>query len=252
MNNKKQLHFAALLTLPVMILLWEVVSRLFFNKNIFPPPTIVFLAFIEMMKSGELINDTLISLFRAFVGFAISAVAGILCGVLTGRVLILRKTLGQVIELIRPIPAIAFLPLFILWFGIGEESKILLIAYGCFFPIWINTHVGVSNVEKTYIWAAKSLGADKKSLLIDVIIPSATPFILTGLRTSIGIAFILLVVAEMAGAFAGLGFRISISHLVFRTDKMLVGIIMLGVLGAASHKLFIKFANKVVPWYETK
>ena len=250
--GSKKLHLTTLLTILVMLLFWEVLSTLTFNKNIFPPPTRVFLAFLEMLKNGELINDVLISMFRVVIGFTISAVAGILCGILTGSVLILRKTLGQIIELIRPIPAIAFLPLFILWFGIGEESKILLIAYGSFFPIWVNTHVGVADVEKTYIWAAKSLGADKKSILLNVVIPYAIPFILTGLRISIGIAFILLVVAEMAGAFSGLGFRISISHLVFRVDKMFVGVIMLGVLGAASNKLFIKFSNKMVPWYETK
>jgi len=253
MVSKKIYLFAHIFTIPIFLVIWELISELgYVNQILFPPPSSIFIAFIEMIKSGELVSDLSISLMRIFVGFLIGAFLGLIFGILTGRIEIIRYTLGQIIEIIRPIPAIAFLPVVILWFGVGELSKILLIAFGSFFPIWINAHDGVNSVEKSYIWAAKSLGAKSKTLLLEVILPAASPFIITGLRIGIGSAFTLLIVAEMAGAFAGIGFRIDVSHLVFRIDKMFVGIIILGILGTLTHKLFIFLARKVTPWYDTK
>ena len=253
MVHKKQICLkATLLTIPVMSILWEISSRTIFDENLFPPPSLVLFAFIQMIRNGELIRDISVSLLRALIGFAMSAILGIICGILTANFAVMRKTLGQIIELLRPVPAIAFLPLFVLWLGIGELSKIIIIAYGCFFPVWISTHIGIMDVEKSYIWAARSLGAKSNNIFGEIILPAAAPFILIGLRTSIGAAFILLIVAEMAGAFSGLGYRISVSHLAFRADKMLAAMIALGIFGALAHKMFIILSNKVTPWYETK
>ena len=252
MITKNKIYlFATIITIPLALIFWQILSSSnLINKTLFPSPVYVFLALVEMIKNGELIRDITISLIRIFSGFLIGSFLGIILGIMTGRILIVNKTIGQIIEIIRPIPAIAFLPLVILWFGVGEFSKILLIAFGSFFPVWINTHDGVGYVEKSYIWTAKSLGAKNFDILKEVVIPSATPFIISGLRIGIGSAFTLLVVAEMAGAFAGVGFRIDVSHLVFRTDKMLAGIVVLGILGAFFHKMFMILARKVAPWYE--
>ncbi len=242
-----------ILTVPIFLFCWEVISRSgLFNINLFPPPSTVLQAFITMLMSGELIRDILVSLQRVFVGFAIGSFLGIFLGILTGRIKLLERTLGQLIQLFRPIPAIAFVPLAIVWFGLGESSKYFLITWGVFFPMWMNTYLGVSNVDVTLIWAAKSLGATDRKILYEVVLPYAVPFIIAGARVGIAIAFICLVAAEMAGAFGGIGYRISASHLVFRVDKMMVGLAMLAILGAGADALFSKLAARIIPWYEVR
>jgi NitT/TauT family transport system permease protein/sulfonate transport system permease protein len=152
-------------------------------------------------------------------------------------------------QLFRSIPAIAFVPLAIIWFGLGEQSILFLISFGVFFPVWINTLMGVKNVKPVYIRAAESLGVTREQLLRRVIFPAALPFIITGLRISVAIAYIMLAAAEMAGARVGLGQLIQESYLVFRTDRMLVGIVMLGVLGLISDRLFMATVRRMFPWY---
>jgi len=202
-----------------------------------------------MIKSGELLSDILISVQRALIGFFIGSITGILVGILTGRIKVLKQTIGQLIQLFRPIPSIAFVPLAIIWFGLGESSKYFLIFWGVFFPVWVNTHIGVTNIETRLIWAAKSLGTGDKKILYEIILPASTPFIIAGTRIGIGVAFVCLVAAEMAGAFGGIGFRIEVSHMVFRVDKMMAGIVTLGVLGATADWLFVKVINKFLPWH---
>jgi ABC-type nitrate/sulfonate/bicarbonate transport system permease component len=238
------------ITIPVFLLFWEMFCRLeIFNIHLFPPPSRVFVTFFLMLKSGEMVIDIGMSLQRAIIGYIFGSLLGMIAGILTGRIKMFRITIGQIIQLFRPIPSIAFVPLAILWFGLGEMSKYFLVFWGVFFPVWINTHLGVLDVEKTYIWAAQSLGADKKHVLYEVIIPGALPFIIAGMRIGIAVAFVNLVAAEMAGAFEGVGFRISASHLVFRVDKMFASIIALGALGAGSDRFFSWAVKKAFPWY---
>lgn len=240
----------ALITIPVFLVCWEVFSRLeVFNISLFPPPSRVFVTFFLMLKSGEMVKDIGMSLQRALVGYLFGCVAGIISGLLTGRFRVFRNTLGPLIQIFRPIPSIAFVPLAILWFGLGEESKYFLVFWGVFFPVWVNTHLGVSEVDRTLVWAARSLGARKQKILYEVILPAATPFIIAGARIGIAIAFICLVAAEMAGAFEGVGFRVSASHLVFRVDKMLAALAALGAMGAVSDRLFSWGVKKAFPWY---
>lgn len=251
MNSKKKINLiATVLTIPLFLLLWELISRSgLYNSNLFPPPSIVFKALIFMIKSGELIKDISASLSRVFIGFFMGSILGVGLGVLTGRIKILQNTLGQLVHLIRSIPIIALVPLAIVWFGIGEISKYLLIAYGVFLIVWVNTHIGVLNVKNIFIWAAKSLGAKNKHILKEIILPASFSHIVVGLRTGIAVAFIVLVAAEIAGAAAGLGFRVSVSHLIFRVDKMIVALITLGVLGALCDRLLVLIINKFFPWY---
>lgn len=249
--TKTSLHFAFnVLTVPTFILIWEIISRSgVYSINLFPPPSEVFRELIAMLFSGELISDSLLSLQRVIVGFAVGSGLGILFGILTGRIKMLDRTLGQLIQIFRPIPAIAFVPFAIIWFGLGESSKYFLIAWAVFFVIWLNSYLGVSNVNISLIWAAKSLGATNKQILYEVVLPHAVPFIIAGARAGIAIAFVALVAAEMAGAYGGIGYRISASYLVFRIDKMIVGLIMLGILGAGVDALFSKIIKKIIPWY---
>lgn len=244
-------YVLTIFSITALLAIWELVSRSgLFNISLFPPPSVVSRTFVTMLLSGELVSDVLISLQRVIVGFVIGSAIGVLLGVLTGRVRLLAKTIGQLIQLFRPIPVIAFVPLAIVWFGLGEPSKYFLIMWGVFFPVWINTHLGVSSVDTVLVWAAKSLGATDRQIIYEVVLPNAVPFVVAGARNGIALAFICLVAAEMAGAFGGIGYRISVSHLVFRVDKMMVGLVMLGILGAATDALFAKGVLLLMPWYE--
>lgn len=254
MNQRRKLKFLGIVfTLPLILLFWQAVSVSgLINPALFPPPTEVIRAFVAMVASGELPKDILVSLERVFVGFALGATCGIIFGVITGRNHFFNYTLGQIIQILRPIPSIAIVPLAIVWFGIGETSKYFLVFWGVFFPVWMNTHLGVLQVEEKYIWAAKSLGANRSTIFNEIIIPHAVPMIVAGMRTGIAIGFVCLVAAEMSGAFGGVGYRIYSSHLVFRVDKMMVGIITLGLLGAIADRCFTLLVERCFPWYKQK
>jgi NitT/TauT family transport system permease protein len=234
-------------------ILWEIVSRSgLFNINLFPPPSIVWKAFLESLATGEFRADVLASLTRVTIGFMIGSAFGVFLGILTGRINLMRLTLGQIANFLKNIPSIAFVPLAIVWFGIDEASKVFLVIWGVVFPVWISTHQGMINVDKHYLWSIKSLGANKLQTLKEVTIPNAMPFIATGMRMGISMAFITLVAAEIAGAFLGIGYRISVSHLIFRVDKMIVGIVTLGILGLLADRTYIAAIKHFFPWIEIK
>jgi NitT/TauT family transport system permease protein len=240
-----------LVPIPLFIVLWEIVSRVgLYNIALFPPPSRAFLALIEMLREGTLLSDVFISVKRVFIGFCFGSIAGISIGTLTGRSKFIGITLGQLIQIFRPIPVIAFVSLTIIFFGLGEFSKYFLITWGVFFPVWLNTYTGVSRVESSYLRAAQSLGANKKQLFYEVIIPAALPYITAGMRISIAVAYICLIVAEMTGASEGLGYRIEITRLVFRIDKMIAILFILGILGAISDGAFVWCRNKLLPWHK--
>ncbi|MBI4439696.1 ABC transporter permease [Candidatus Woesearchaeota archaeon] len=249
----KKLHptFIIFFSLFSLITLWEFVSRLgIYNANLFPSPIRVLEALFSMVYTGELFIDTYFSLLRIILGFLIGSLLGVTLGVLSGRIRLFELFFGHIINLLRPIPPIAIVPLAMLWFGIGESSKVFLIAFGVFFPVWISTHDGVRDVKKEYVWSAKSLGASDRQILTKIILPYTMPFIITGLRVGIGIAFVVLVASELAGAYAGVMYKVSISYLVFRADKMIAGLIWLGILGYSVDRLFVLSTKRLIRWYK--
>lgn len=232
-----------------LLVLWECAAKLGLYDTVFlPQPTYWFTTLCSMVKSGELAMDIGLSMQRAMVGFLAGSAFGMMLGLLTGRLRVFDFTLGQIIRLMRSIPSISLVPLAVVWFGLGEIPKYLIVFWGVFFPVWINSHVGCSQVSQEVIWAARSLGARKANLLYQIILPSSFPFIMAGMRAGIAIAFVVLVAAEMTGAFGGVGYRIYASHLVFRVDKMVVGIATLGVIGAIADIVFAA-ALKAIPWH---
>jgi ABC-type nitrate/sulfonate/bicarbonate transport system permease component len=234
----------------IVFLLWELLARSgLYNANLFPAPTVVIQSFGEMVTTGELTNDLLLSVGRALVGFGAGSLLGISVGVLTGSSRTWKFILHPILQSLRSIPSIGLLPIAILFFGLDETSKYFLVFWGVFFPVWINSHLGVAGIEQSYLWAARSLGAKGWRLMWHVVLPASLPLIIAGMRVGIGLAFLNLVAAEMSGASAGLGYRVSASHLVFRADKMIAALAVLGMLGAASDVLFRYLAGKVAPWY---
>jgi len=233
----------------LFLVAWEILARVqFIHVSLFPPPTRVALAFMEMAQSGELLRDVQASLWRAVVGFCIGSSVGICVGLISGRVATVSNYLGPLIQLFRPLPPVAIIPLVIVWFGIGEPSKIFSISFAVFFPVWINTHLGVQQIPKTFIWGARTLRVKATALLWKVIFPASLPFITAGLRTGIALAFVMVFVSELTGASAGIGYQISVSHLAYRVDRMIAALILLGFFGAVADILLTRTLWLIFPW----
>jgi NitT/TauT family transport system permease protein len=243
-------YAARALPVPTLLLLWEAVARGgYLNEALFPAPSVAFRTFLDMLASGELVQDTLATIARATAGFVVGSILGVLFGTMTARIRLLDQSMGQVIALLRPIPPIAIVPLVVVWLGLGEFSKLTICAWGVFFPVWVSTHVGVSRVAKELTRAAMSLGASPRRLLFQVVLPAAASHVIAGMRVAVAIALICVVVAEMVGAYVGLGYRINTAYMVFRVDRMIVGLAMLGLLGAIADTFFIRLVSRIMPWY---
>ncbi|RMX08676.1 ABC transporter permease [Corticibacter populi] len=236
----------------LFLLAWEVAPRVIPGVNIkmFPPPSHIVGVFAQMTwTTGEIWPHLGASLLRALWGFLLGSIAGILVGVTTGRWLVLRQISDPVLHGLRAIPAIAIVPLAIVWFGLGDISKVMLIAWGTFFPVWINTFIGVRDIPQVYLRSAATLGTRPGAMLLQVALPAALPFIFAGLRQATAVAFVVLVAAELVGAEKGLGYLISFAHLVFRVDIMFVGLIYLGAIGFLVDQLFAWSLHRFFPWY---
>ena len=242
--------------LMLFVVLWEIVcwinqSAAFINPGLFPAPHTLLQALIKQVEHGYLQEDMLASLSRVFKGFLIASVLGILLGVISGFFKTCTYIINPIVELFRPIPALAFLPMFLLWFGIGEASKVMFISFGAFFTIYVNTYQAVLYTPPTLVRAAKCLGANKFQILYKIVIPNAMPGILTGLRLGFGISLFVLVSAELIAASSGLGFRIMDSRSNFAVDVMLADAFVIGILGLIFSKLFSLLEHFLLRWSDS-
>ncbi|MFT4180798.1 MAG: ABC transporter permease [Rhizobium sp.] len=201
------------------------------------------------IMSSELLGDLLASLQRVVLGFVVGASLALPLGLLMGTDRTIERYLNPVIQFLRPIPPIAYIPLAILWFGLGNPPAIFLIAIGAFFPVLINTISGVRNVDSIYVRAATNLGADRLTLFRRVILPAATPYILTGMRIGIGTAFIVVIVAEMIAVNSGLGYRILEAREYMWSDKVIAGMIAIGLLGLAIDLGVNRLNSHLLRWH---
>ena len=199
--------------------------------------------------SGELIVDSLGSLYRVVVGFAIGAALALPLGLLMGARPRVYAWFNPLMQLLRPIPPIAYIPLSILWFGLGNAPAIFLIVLGAFFPVLMNTIAGVRQVDGIYLRAARNLGATGGTLFVRVILPAAVPYILSGVRIGIGTAFIVVIVSEMIAVNNGLGFRILEAREYFWSDKIMAGMITIGLIGLAIDTAVNKLNNYLLRWH---
>jgi NitT/TauT family transport system permease protein len=157
-------------------------------------------------------------------------------------------SLNPLFNLLRPIPAIALVPVAVVWFGIGEQSKYFVIAYTVFLAVWLSTHHGMEHVPEIYVRAARSLGASRGLEFFQVVIPASAPHIFAGLRFGAALAFLSLVAAELTGASAGIGYRLEEARQYILVDRMFVGLVELGVLGATLDAIFVWIGHKLVHW----
>jgi len=206
-------------------------------------------SYLAWMVSGEMPRDAYASLYRVVVGFLIGGILALPLGLLMGANDRVYKLFNPLIQILRPIPPIAFIPLSILWFGLGNPPAIFLIVLGAFFPMLMNTIAGVRHVDSIYIRAARSLGASQTTMFLRVMIPAATPYILTGARIGIGTAFIVVIVAEMIAVNNGLGYRILEAREFFWSDKIIAGMFTIGLLGLAIDSGMNRLNNYLLKWH---
>jgi len=229
-----------------LICIWEISARVgWLSSRILPEPLAVGRALVELSASGELWLHLRTSLLRALTGFAIGGGSGLALGLLTGTWRHAETALDTTLQMIRNIPALALIPLVILWFGIDESAKLFLLALGVFFPIYLNTFHGIRSVDPALIEMARSYGLRGWPLFRDVVLPSALPSILVGVRFSLGLVWVLLIVAETISAQAGIGFMTMNAREFLQTDVVLVGVLLYALLG----KLADVFARGLEKYY---
>jgi NitT/TauT family transport system permease protein/taurine transport system permease protein len=230
-------------------LIWHVSSTLFFNPYLLPPPLQVLQAAWETIGTGELPEAVQVSLIRIITGFCLGCVAGVGCGLIMGSFRFAGEFLDPMIELVRPISPVAMIPIAIIWFGIDEASKYFIIAYGVFFVTLINTIAGVRNTPLVRKRAARSLGAGTWDLFFRITLPSAMPFINTGMRVALGGAFMSVIAAEMIAANTGIGYFIMQARLLVQTDRIFVGLLTLGVSGFLADRIYRYLSDLLLARY---
>jgi sulfonate transport system permease protein len=222
----------------VLIAAWQLAARLgWLSSRILPEPWAVAKAFGSLAMSGELWLHLRTSLWRAVSGFAIGASLGLGLGLLTGSFRRAETLLDTTLQMVRNIPALALIPLVILWFGIDETAKLFLLAVGVFFPVYLNTFHGIRSADAGLIEMARSYGLSGWPLYRDVILPAALPSILVGVRFSLGLVWVLLIVAETISAQAGIGYMTMNAREFLQTDVVLVGILLYALLGKGADLL---------------
>jgi NitT/TauT family transport system permease protein len=235
---------------PFLILLaWEITIRVeILDPRFFPPPSTVLKVLGEMVLSGELLTHLSISLQRIILGFLLGAIPGIALGLLMGWFKGVRAFLDPIIAAIYPIPKLALLPLLLFIFGLGEASKVVMIAISGFFSIIITTMHGVMLIDPVLIQAAQNYGAKGWRLFTKVILPATLPSIFTGLRLSLGISFLIIVAAEFVAARSGMGYLIWLSWSNLSVPKMYVGMVVLAVLGLLVSDGLKRLGRTLMPW----
>jgi ABC-type nitrate/sulfonate/bicarbonate transport system permease component len=220
----------------------------FMNPALLPKPVGVLQAASEQVAEGFLHLDILYSLYRVLAGFLLGAALAVVLGCVSGSVRVLEDFLDPVLELLRPIPPLAWLPLFIFWFGIGEPSKVYFTAFVAFFPVYVNTIEGVKYVDPVLRRAAASLGATRSQMFLLVTLQAALAQIITGLRLGFGMAFLALVATELIASNAGLGYRIMEARNYFKVDWMVFGALMIGVIGFTLGSLMRAGEARLLRW----
>lgn len=196
-----------------------------------PSPRAIAKSFIELSASGELWTHVRVSTMRAVSGFAVGGGLGLILGLLTGSFRWAETLLDSTLQMIRNIPALALIPLVILWFGIDESAKLFLVALGVFFPVYINTFHGIQSVDRGLLEMGRSYGLSRWALYREIILPGALPSILVGVRFSLGFMWVMLIVAETISARAGIGYMTMNARDFMQTDVMVVGILLYALLG---------------------
>jgi len=235
----------------VLLAAWEAASRLEVVPTLsFPPVTVILKTWTGLIASGELLRELLPSLARMFGGYFIGVALGVGIGLLMGMWRFFYHLLEPVTEFLRPIPSPAYIPIVILFLGIDNEMKIFMISFASFFPVLLNTYSGVRSVDPVQLQTARTFGVSGRKLLWQIVLPSASPYIFTGMRVSLAVALIVMVISEMVAASNGIGYFILAAQRGFKIREMYAGVLTLALVGYVLNRVFLAVENRVLAWHQ--
>jgi ABC-type nitrate/sulfonate/bicarbonate transport system permease component len=234
----------------VLMVWWEIAAINAWVPGVsMPPVTGIAVTLWELWASGEILGHLMSSLGRMAVGYVIAIVAGVALGMAMGVSRFFYNLLEPLLELLRPIPAPAYIPIAILFLGIGNEMKVFMVALAAFFPVLINTYSGVNSVDPIMTNTARTFGLSRFKTLRRVVLPATAPYIFSGMRVSLAVALILVVISEMVAADRGIGFFILNAQRGFRVREMYAGVVTLAVVGYLLNRVFVAVEGRVLAWH---
>jgi NitT/TauT family transport system permease protein len=237
------------LPLLILALAWEVVARLgVVSALALPPLSQVVVAWLDLARDGELLGNGLASLYRASAGLALAIVIGAALGIAMARFRPIDALAGPLVEIFYPMPKSALIPVTVLWLGFGDGSKILLIFLGCMLPVTLGAFNGARGADAMLVWSARSMGAGRLRVLADVVLPSALPELLNGIRTALALAFILLVSSELIVAQQGLGYLIGYLGASGAYAGMFAVVLTVALLGFAADRAYGLLMRRALQW----
>ena len=241
-----------LLSVAIVCATYTVVSELpSSNPAVLPPPSRIAGGVIKGINDGSLLEATTASLGRVAVGYAIGCAIAIILGSLRGWYTIIGYLLDPIVDALRPVPALAYIPLVILWFGIGESARILVIGFASFLSCTVSVTAGMKEVPSVYVDAARTLGASQLRVFLTVAIPASLPYIFAGLRVALGAAWGTLVAAELIAAQSGLGFLLQTGQMFFRSEIVITALIVIGLVGFLMDALLLALQTRLLRWSAT-
>lgn len=252
LGKRHRFAWKGLLLPAVLLIVWEVAGTAGqISPTVLPTPRVIVQELVALAHSGELLLHLRVSLWRAALGFLLGGALGFLFGLASGFSRLTEKRLDPTLQMLRTIPHLAITPLFILWFGFGELSKVLLIALGAFFPLYVNTFLGIRSVDAKLMEVARVLEYDTRSRIVKLVVPSALPNVLLGIRLSLGAAWLGLVVAEMMGSSAGVGYLIMDARYFSITSLVFAGIIIFAAAGKLTDSLVKLLEKRLLRWRDS-
>ncbi len=243
--------FNRYLPLLLLALLWEAATRSGLAAGLdLPPISDVLVAWWKLVETGELPKNALNSLYRAGVGLGLAVVVGAVAGILMAWSRPVRIAIGPLIEIFYPLPKSALIPVTAFWLGFGDGSKILLIFLGCMLPVTIGAFNGARSSEQVLVWSARGMGAGRLRTLWDVVVPSALPELLSGIRTALALSFVLLVTSELISSRQGLGYMIGVLGSGGIYDAMFATVLTVAMLGFIADRIFLRIMRRALRWQE--
>jgi sulfonate transport system permease protein len=241
------------LVVPVLaLLLWQFAAQQkWIEEDLLPSPATIGETFREMVQDGSLATDIGVTVYRLALGFVFGVAAGTVAGLVTGAVPFARRLLDPTLQALRSVPSLAWVPLFILWFGIYDTSKVILIAVGVFFPVYLNLMAGIAGVDRKLIEVGRVHDYSRIRQMLRIQLPAALPNYLTGIRGGLGLGWMFIASAEMMGANNGLGFILTNGEQIGRPDQIIVAILAFAVIGKTTDWLLSRFAGGLTAWQDT-
>ncbi|MCA0986686.1 ABC transporter permease [Guptibacillus algicola] len=235
----------------ILLIIWESLSRLgILPSYLLPAPTVIFSTIVELGADGSLFGHIGITLYRIFLGFLLGAASALLLGSFVGIYRKAEQFFDPIIQAFRSIPSLAWVPLFILWMGIAEASKVTLIAVGVFFPVYLNVVSGILSVDRQLIEVGKMYGLNSYQLVKRIILPASLPSFLVGLRSGLGLGWMFVVAAELMGASQGLGYLLVLGQNTYSPELIIASIVLFALLGKVSDALLKKVEYRSLHWQD--